>query len=77
MSDVNAARYLDFAESTFHALVKAGRLPAGTKVWGTELVRWRREALDVAIGLEFELPADNAVAPVAAGDEWMEAIRAN
>jgi excisionase family DNA binding protein len=77
MSDVNAARYLDLADSTFHALIKAGRLPAGTKVWGTELVRWRREALDAAIALEFGLPTENGVAPLAAGDDWMEAIRAN
>ena len=77
MSDMIAAAYLDMSLSQFRALVEAGMLPRGRKIWGTAMVRWRRAQLDAAINLEFGLPANNAPNSAVVGDEWMEAIRAN
>ena len=78
MSDVMAARYLDFSVSFFRALVDSGKLPRGQEVWESDAVRWRRSQLDAAINLEFGLPAHNASSSaVAGGDEWMDALRAN
>ena len=78
MIDEMAAKYLDFSVSFFRALVEAGKLPAGQKVWETEAVRWRKEQLDAAINLEFGLPAGktSGLTVVADEDEWERAIRA-
>jgi hypothetical protein len=77
MSDVMAAKYLDFTVSFFLALVDCGKLPPGRKVFDKEVVRWRRAELDAAINLEFGLPAGKTSSPAdETGDDWMDAIRA-
>lgn len=78
MSDAIAAAYLDMSVSQFRALVDADRLPRGRQVFGSAMVRWRREQLDAWINLEFGLPAKNAGADLSVAsdeDEWDKAIR--
>lgn len=75
MNDVMAASYLAMSVSQFRMLAECGKLPAGRKIFGTEMVRWRKAQLDAAINLEFGLPAGKTSNPTAAaGDEWMDAI---
>lgn len=73
-----AAAYLDMSVSQFRALVDCRKLPAGRKIFDTDMVRWRRAQLDAAINLEFGLPAKNGGTDLSVAsdeDEWDRAIR--
>ena len=77
MSDVIAARYLDLSLSMFRKLVKEGHLPKGRRLWGKELIQWRREDLDAAIASASGTSVPQHVPiPMGGGQEWLEAVNA-